>query len=198
MPRLSRLVTAVTMALALSGSCVARADDRAGDAGSPGEHEAVWTIDARAGYASSWTTGVSHLGVGEGLALGHTWASKLHLELQGLHFQGQEVSAGNATITYRAEYSSTQVQAGFGYGLALGRLLVRPYVQSGLSFVDGHTTVGTAKLRDEITRWMVGPSVAVLVRVSRFVVGVDGQAFFVLTTVAAPSLGVFGVFGIEL
>jgi hypothetical protein len=198
MSRLTGVLCVLTMALAVSSTCVARADESDSVETGPSHHEGVWTIDGRAGYAASWSTGVSHLGMGEGLAVGRTFPSRVHVEIQGLHFHGEEARAGNESLVYRAEYASTQLQAAFGYELALGILRVRPGVQSGVSFVSGHTSVGTVQRRDDIARWMVGPSVTVLVHVAQLVVGVDAQAFFVPTAVAAPAAGLYGVLGIEL
>jgi hypothetical protein len=194
---------AAVLALTLTRTGVARAQERGEqreqrEKRAAEQRESVWTIDGRVGYAAAWSTGVSHLGVGEGLAVGRTWASGIHLELQGFHFQGAEVTASNAVLRYRASYSSLQLQGAAGYDFALGALRIRPSLCTGFAFVDGKTVVGAAKESDDITRWQVGPSLTVLVRVSRFVIGVDGQAFFVPSTVAAPSLGLYGVFGIVL
>ncbi|HEY8073719.1 MAG TPA: hypothetical protein VIF62_06415 [Labilithrix sp.] len=159
---------------------------------------AAWTFDTRVGYAAAWETGVSHLGVGEGLAIGRTFGSGLHLELQGFLFQGASVEASNDAFAYRAHYSSTQLQAGAGWDLPLAFFVVRPSLETGFVFVDGKTTVGPSKEHDAITRFVVGPSLAALVRVWHVSFGVDAQAFFVPSTIAAPSLGVFGVAGASL
>jgi hypothetical protein len=108
------------------------------------------------------------------------------------------VSAGNEAIVYRTRYASTALQASAGYDLGLGPLHLRPGLLSGVSWVDGRTTVSTVTLRDEITRWTVGPSLTAFVTIARVVIGVDAQAAFVPSTVASPTVGIYGLVGVEL
>lgn len=198
MPRLSELPLVLTLStLLVLAPAVARATEEAQRPSSP-ERRAEWTLDGRVGYAAAWSTGVSHLGVGEGLAIGRTWRSGLHLELQGFHFEGDRDVAGNATLTYVSSYHSLAAQVGASYELALGRLRIRPGGLVGISFIDGVTKLGPAIIRDEVTRGMFGPSLTCFVVVSRFHVGAEAQALFVPTTVAAPSVAAFGLFGAAL
>ena len=196
MSRLSALLVAA--AVAGTSASPARAQERAAPAPASAPGRAAWTLDGRVGYAAAWTTGVSHLGLGEGLALGRTSRSGLHLELQAFHFGGQTVAAGNATLRYAASYRSTAAQAAVGYELGVGIVRLRPGVAGGLSLIRGRTELGTTELHDDDTRWTFGPSLACFVRLSRLHFGVDAQALFVPAAIAAPSLGLFGLFGAEL
>ncbi len=194
MSRLNALALVATLLLAPS---VARATEEA-QRSTPPERRAEWTLGARVGYVAAWSTGVSHLGIGEGLAFGRTWRWGLHLELQGFHFEGDRDVAGNATLTYVSSYHSLAAQAGAGYEFALGHLRLRPGALAGVSFVDGVTKLGRAIVKDEITRGTFGPSFTCFVVLSRFHLGAEAQALFVPSDVAAPSLGVFGLFGAAL
>ena len=195
---MSRLIAALLAGFATLGAATgARAKEGAAPPASPAK-DAVWTIDGRVGYAAAWSTGVSHLGIGEGLALGRTWGWGLHLELSAAHFEGQRITAGNAMLEYVASYHSYAMQAGAGWELRAAFLHVRPGVQSGVSFIEGKTKLGSLALHDDIARLMFGPSLAAFVQISHFHVGAAAEAFFVPSTVAAPTLGVFGLFGGEL
>ena len=164
----------------------------------PATPKSVWTVELRGGYAGAFSTGVSHLGMGEGLAVGRTFDFGLHRELEGFHFEGSRQSAADSTEKYVASYQSFAVQSGAGWEFRAGPVRLRPGVELGAAIVTGHTKLGTLTLHDDVTRLMFGPAFAAWVPLAMVRLGVEGQGLFVPSVVAAPTLAMFAVIGVEL
>lgn len=159
--------------------------------------QGAWDASLRAGYGAAWTTGVSSLGVGLGGSAGYVFPWHLRLELVALWSAGDTDGANNAAITYRASYSSLRGTGGVAYEIAIGPVRLRPGIQAGATFIYGSTKVGPATVRDGEPRFIVGPSLAAVLRVERFDVGIATEAFFLPSWVAAPSAGVYALTGVR-
>lgn len=158
-----------------------------------------WSVDARLGYATSWTTGQSYLGPATGLVGGWTLGVPMHVELGAAYHVGSIESAANDTLVYRSRRRSVFVHAAVGYNRTIlaGRLLVRPRLILGSFFIVDEAELGGARREGVETRFALGPGVDFLYRFGALHAGLDARALFVPSHVAAPVGGLFGVFGIE-
>lgn len=193
---MSRLKWRVALLLALLWvvPSAARAEDgvtpRARPAGSR-----AWTLRGHAGYGDAPSSGISPFGVGEGLSIGLT-LGHLRLDLLATHFAGQSMDGGGRA-RYRSSYESNVLQAGVAYETRIGGALHASLgVHSGALFVIGRTTVAGQTVRDDLARWMIGPTASTFVRVSRFDLGVEARGSFLPTAVAAPALVVYAIAGV--
>lgn len=156
------------------------------------------TFELRSGYGTELSTGVSHLGFGEGLAVGHSFASGLHLELEGFHFDGSRTAAADSTEKYVASYQSYAIQAGAGWQLRAGPLVLRPGVELGSAFVMGRTTIGDVTVHDDVARLVFGPAFALVLPIRMVRFGIEAQGLFVTSDVAAPTFMTFASLGVDL
>lgn len=193
MPRL-KLPLALLFALVAGVPCVARAEGEEAPRARPAASR-VWTVRAHAGYGDEPASGLSPLRMGEGISVGLT-LGHLRLDLLATHFAGQSMDAGGRA-RYRSSYESNLVQAGVAYETRIaGALHASIGVHSGALFVIGRTTVAGQTVRDDIARWMVGPTASTFVRVSRFDLGVEARGSFLPTAVAAPALVLYAIAGV--
>ncbi|MDI1444529.1 hypothetical protein [Polyangium sp. 6x1] len=163
----------------------------------PPQHR--WSVDARLGYATAWTTGQSFLGPATGLVGGWTFRVPVHVELGAAYHVGSIESAVNDTLVYWSRRQSVFVHAAIGYDRAMqaGRLLVRPRLLLGSFFIVDEAELGGAMREGIEPRFAFGPGVDILYRFGDLHAGIDARAFFVPSHVAAPIGGLFGVLGVE-
>lgn len=180
--------------LCMAGRAHAAEGPPANDAKPAGERR--WDASVRAGYGTVFTEGISYLGVGVGAALGRRVGAHLRLELVGLASFGSSERASNATITYRAEYSSFQLSAGAAYEIRLAAISLRPGFRAGGSLIEGHTRIGSVALHDLHMGAILGPSLAALAHIAKMELGFAGEAFFLPTRPAAPTAGVYAIAGV--
>lgn len=168
------------------------------DENAPRARRVAFTFGSRIGYGATFTTGQPFLGAGTGLAAGITLPSRFHFELGALAHLGSAKAAVGPGATFHARYASFLGLAGAGYDWSLSRALVlRPSLVAGGILVAGSTQVGTERERDVRPLFLVGPSLACLVRFGRFHAGADATAFFVPARVAAPMATTYALFGLE-
>jgi hypothetical protein len=143
-----------------------------------------------------FTDGLSYLGAGVGLSVGRRVTARLRLELGMGHGFGSAIRASNGVLDYRSRTSSTQATLGAGYDLAIGLgrvpLVARPGVRVGGRVIIEEADVGQATSRSTHLHPLVGPCLAIALRLGRMELGVDGEAFYVPTWPAAPSAGLYG------
>ncbi|MBK6692025.1 MAG: hypothetical protein IPG50_07440 [Myxococcales bacterium] len=188
-----RLTLVGTLAVLLATPRAALADEIA-----PQARRVAFTFDSRIGYGATFTTGQPFLGAGTGLAVGMTLPSRFHFELGALAHLGSAKAAVGPGATFHARYASFLGLAGAGYDWSLARALVlRPSLVAGGILIAGSTQVGTERERDVRPLFLVGPSLACLVRFGRFHAGADATAFFVPARVAAPVATTYALFGFE-
>ncbi|MDI3283521.1 hypothetical protein [Polyangium sp. 15x6] len=163
-----------------------------------GETGHRWSVDARLGYATSWTTGQSYLGAATGLIGGWTFRVPIHVELGAAYHVGSIESAANDSLVYWSRRRSVFVHAAAGYDRTIlaGRLLVRPRLILGSFFIVDEAELGGAMREGIEPRFALGPGVDFLFRFGALHAGLDARALFVPSHVAAPIGGLFGVFGI--
>lgn len=159
-----------------------------------------WELDSRLGYADSWTTAQSYLGVGSGLAAGATLRVPVHLEIAALYHSGSVVSAANESVFYWSRQWSVLGNAAVGYDIRVhgGCLVLRPQAVLGAVFASDTTRIGDATRRGLDVLATMGLGGAALVRFGDLHAGIDARALFVPARVAAPIGAVYGVFGVEL
>lgn len=191
--------SAVAFVLLTAGVASAGEAPNASPSTSTSAQEGRFRASIRAGYGAVFTTGLSYLGTGAGLSIAYAITPSWVADATLLGSQGESIRAsnqGNGGFVYQSSYSSIQSTLGAAYTGRMGPLRIRPGVRAGLSFVDGRTKLGASTMRDEHRLPIVGPHLEITVRLfSRFEVGVDGEAFFLPTWVAAPTAGLYGVAG---
>ncbi|HVK68400.1 MAG TPA: hypothetical protein VM694_28275 [Polyangium sp.] len=158
-----------------------------------------WSVDARLGYATAWTTGQSYLGPATGLIGGLTFRVPIHVEVGAAYHVGSIESAANDTLVYGSRRRSVFVHAAAGYDRTMlaGRLLVRPRFILGSFFIVDEVQFGGVMRQGIEPRFTFGPGVDILIHFGALHAGIDARALFVPSHVAAPIGGLFGVFGVE-
>jgi hypothetical protein len=158
-----------------------------------------WELGPVLGYARAWTNGLSHLEVTTGLSLDYELPS--HLAIGGSllhHFGSHEAGAGPGT-RYHASVASSSADLRVGYSFWFAdRLVVRPGLSGGLTWVTGSTEVGGLPRSNDSMIGTVGPSLTLLVRVERYLLGLESDARFVPSQVAGPIGAIYGVFRVRL
>jgi hypothetical protein len=192
---MSRLSAAALLMTALVfGRAVARADD-ATAAPAPGPR---WHLDLRAGWAASWTTGQSYLGLGVGLAGGVTLKVPFHFEVGALYHGGSTVSAQNATIEYWSRNSSVLAHAAAGYDINFDEgVVVRPQLIAGCVVISDSMRLGDVTRKGLEPLFVGGWGVVALAEFKDFHVGLDLRALSVPSRIASPIGAMYALFGWE-
>ncbi len=185
MPRLTALLAAAAVVLA--------------QARAAGAERATWSVDARAGYAASWSTGQPSLGFGTGLSGGVTFALPVHLEASATYYAGSVDSARNATIRYWSRQWSLfgAASAGWDARLVARRLVLRPKVVLGCVALFDTTELASSTRRGPDALLAFGPGLDALVMLGGAHGGIAGHALFVPSRVAAPIGAAQAVFGAD-
>jgi hypothetical protein len=159
-----------------------------------------WELDTHIGYGASWTTAQSYLGLGTGIVGGVTFALPIHVEFGAIYYGGSNVFAQSGSFFYSAREWSTTVHVGAGFELSLlhGRLAARPKAILSEVFLSDTTQLGGARRHELDPMTALGVGGTGLVRFLGLHAGVDAQALFVPSRVAAPIGAIHGVFGVEL
>ncbi len=141
---------------------------------------------ARAGYGASLTTGLSYLGVGQGLTVGVHLNPHWIVETSLTYFLGERVHAQNSERLIDQRSSSFQSGLALGYEFRAGAWGFRPRLDGAVTFVVESATVGDQK-RSAVS-WVpsIGPGFAARYDVGRVRLGADLSAFFAPTRVASP------------
>jgi len=192
---MSRVSAAAVLVIGLGfGGAVARADDATSQSG-PGPR---WHLDARAGWAASWTTGQSYLGLGVGLAGGVTLRVPYHLEIGALYHGGSTVSAENATIEYWSRNSSVLAHAAAGYDVKFDEgVVVRPQLIIGCVVISDSMRLGEVTRKGLEPLFVGGFGLVALAEFEGFHVGLDMRALAVPSRIASPIGGMYALFGWE-
>lgn len=207
MQRLSRFACAATLALSIVVSTRRVAAERAHADAARTEAERTptaprlgpWELGPVLGYARAWTNGLSHLEMTTGLSADYELSS--HVTIGGSllhHFGSHEAAAGPGT-RYHASVASSSADVRVGYSFWFAdRLVVRPGLSGGLTWVTGSTEVGGLPRSNNTMLATVGPSMTFLVRVDRYLLGIEGDARFVPSHVAGPVGAIYGLFRVRL
>jgi len=152
-----------------------------------------WDVSIRSGYGQVFTSGVSYLGFGWGAGIGfRPGGGAVRLEGLFLSSSGTTESARNDALRYRTSYSAARATLGLGYSLLVDRhLAVRPGLRAGLTVLDGRTTLGRSQSETDEAFPVAGLTMALSVPLGRLELGVDGDAYFAPTWVAAWTAGLY-------
>jgi hypothetical protein len=192
---MSRVNVAALLMIALaSGGGVARADEAPAQP-APGPR---WHLDVRAGWAASWTTGQSYLGLGVGLAGGVTLRVPFHFEVGALYHGGSTVSAENDTIEYWSRNESVLAHAAAGYDVIFDAgVVVRPQLIVGCVVISDAMRLGEVKRNGLQALFVGGFGFVALAKFGGIHAGVDARALSVPARIASPIGGLYAVFGWE-
>jgi hypothetical protein len=192
---MSRVSVAALSMIALAfGPSVARADD----ATAPPASQPRWHLDLRAGWAASWTTGQSYLGLGVGLAGGVTLPVPFHFEVGALYHGGSTVSAENDTIEYWSRNSSVLAHAAAGYDWNFDEgVVVRPQLIVGCVVISDSMRLGEVTRQGLEPLFVGGFGFVALAEFEGFHLGVDLRALSVPARIASPIGGIYALFGWE-
>jgi hypothetical protein len=195
---MSRLSVAALSIIALVlVSRAARADDAAAQARV--EAGPRWNLDARLGYAASWTTGQSYLALGAGLAAGLTLDVPIHFEVGALYHGGSTVMGENATIEYWSRNWSVLMHAAGGYQWTFAqRFLLRPQAIIGCVVISDEMRLGDVRREGFDALFVGGVGLVMHADLGGFHAGLDLRALSVPSRIASPIGGIYAAFGGEL
>jgi hypothetical protein len=193
---MSRVNMAALLVIALcSAGAIARADDATAEPAS----RPRWHLDARVGWAESWTTGQSYLGVGAGVAGGVTLRTPFHFEVGALYHGGSTVSAENATTEYWSRNWSVLAHAAAGYDVSFDEgVVVRPQLIVGCVVISDSMRLGEVTREGVEPLFLAGFGFVALAEFDGFHVGVDMRALSVTARIASPIGGIYALVGWEL
>lgn len=139
------------------------------------------SVAALAGYAlevgTAATGGLDAYRFGLGARAGTTLPCRVYVGGSFVvHFGSEVLAEGPGGSTYEAREHAAYGGGEIGYDLALGRVLLRPYVGLGLLGVVEHTTVRSASAGRRDAYLYVAPGATAAYRVGAWFAGVDLRA----------------------